>query len=153
MTGDNDSIQRALNEAKRRALEERYGAHFGGDPDNLPPELERDWLEYIEEFERQFEHADLTTVRAFIGNPTFPAVGTMSTDELASELERLLELLDRNSIHVEFPDTISTAEQYRSITEELFDEEMDDIRIDGMVHVFMYGERNEDDGENPPTWL
>jgi hypothetical protein len=148
MTGDNDSIQRALNEAKRRALQERYGAIFGGETDGLPPDLERDWLEYIEEFERKSEQADFITVRAFLGNPRFPPVGTMTTGELAIELQRLLELLDQNAVHVEFPPNITTAEQYRSITEELFDEEMEDIRIDGMVHVFIYGEGNDEDAED-----
>ncbi len=139
MTGDNESIQRALNEAKKRALEKRYGAKFGGQSDGLPPDLERDWLEYIEEFERKSEQADFVTVRTFLGDPVFPPAGSLTAAELAREFERLLGLLDENTVHVEFPPHISTAEQYRSITEELFNEEMEDIRIDGMVHVFVYG--------------
>jgi hypothetical protein len=35
-----DRIQRALNESKKRELEEKYGAHFSEDESRLPPEIE-----------------------------------------------------------------------------------------------------------------
>jgi hypothetical protein len=53
----NDSIQRALNEAKKQELREKYGAEFHARDGDIPPEVEGRWLREIEEFERQFEYA------------------------------------------------------------------------------------------------
>jgi hypothetical protein len=139
---NDEHLQRALNEAKRHMLEERFGARFGGGSSSLPPDIERDWLDYVERFEVKFENAETVTVRAFLGSPHFPLLGELLLDELPRELDRLLTTLDDNNIQVEFPEQISREEKYRSITEELFNEEIENIRIEGMVHVFIYGETN-----------
>ena len=64
-----DRIQRALNERKRKDLEEKYGARFSFDESDAPPEIIGEWLDTVEEFERQFKTAGRTTVRAYAGNP------------------------------------------------------------------------------------
>lgn len=76
ITPDNQSIddlrrriQAALNDSKRDVLREQYGMlHEHHSPD-LSSEMESEWLDYVLEFERQFENAPRTTVRARIGDP------------------------------------------------------------------------------------
>lgn len=146
-----DPVQRALNDAKRRNLEERFGATFSGTSSGLPPEVERKWLEYVEELEELFEKAEMTTVRMFVGNPPVRLLGEIPPAELSRELNRLLLILDANDISVHFPEDLSDAEKYRSITEELLDTETEDIRVDGMLHLFCYGDSadGEDDSVSP----
>lgn len=150
--GNDDSIQRALNEQRKRRLAERYGAMFNDESSQLPPEVESDWLGYIEEFEQKFENSKITTVRTFVGNPQVRLLGEIPPNELSRELERLLVILDENNIIIEFPANISNAEKYRSITEELFNEETEDVRIEGMMHVFIYGESDlTEEEDDMPT--
>jgi len=142
-----DPIQRALNEAKKEELRQKYGAAFSaGDPE-LPPDIESKWLSSIEEFEQKFESAETTTVRRFIGSPAFRPLGEITPEELEKELGELLELLEANDILVHFGREVSPAETYRFITEELMDVEMEDVRIEGMTHNYVYEEFHPDDVE------
>ena len=62
-------IQESLIEAKREQLREQYGMQFDQLDSQLTPEAKNEWLDYVLEFERQFENAQTTTVRERIGNP------------------------------------------------------------------------------------
>ena len=132
------ALERSLIEEKKRAMEAEFGCHFGGGNSSIPPELEWDWLHYIEEFERQFRQNRETTVRRFVGNPAVRPLSELSDGQIAGELARLLDLLAGNSIIVHFTGPLSAGEMYRFVAEELLDEEMDDIRIPGMTHNFLY---------------
>jgi hypothetical protein len=142
---ETESIQRALNDAKKRELEEKYGGTFHSSDPNLPPDIEADWLRSIEEFERQFSAASETTVRRFIGNPVILPLSELSPEQLRPALDGLLTLLESNNVIVHFDRIISDREAYRFLTEELLDHEMDDIRIEGMTQNFLYEEFHPDD--------
>jgi len=142
---DQRRIQRALNEAKKRELKEKYGADFSNGESKLPPEMEADWLHYIEEFERQYQNAEQVTVREFIGNPTIKPLADIPPEELQSELDRVLDVMAEHNVGLDFLCEVSLQEQYRFITEELFNEEMDDMRIEGMNHNFIYEEFHPND--------
>lgn len=135
-----DQIQRALNEAKKRSLEERFGGKFSSTGPELPPEVEAEWLENIEEFERQFEQAAQITVGRYIGDPVLRRFGDIPPCEVEAELDRLLEILVSNNIEVHFDASVPFGERYKFITEELLKEEMDDIRVDGMTQHFIFEE-------------
>lgn len=142
MSRDNheEEIQRALNESKKRSLEERYGGRFSSTGPDLPPEIEAEWLENIEEFERQFEQAGQTTVAKYIGDPALRRLVDVPSEELDAALTEITELLASNNIEVHFDASVPATERYRFITEELLAEEMDDIRVDGMTQHFIYEE-------------
>ncbi len=140
MQSDQDRIQRALNEAKKRDLEERYGGTFHESGESLPPDVEAEWLASIEQFERQFAGAGRVTVRHYIGNPVLRPLAEIPPPRLKEELDHLLELLSSNNILIHFHRKVSDAEAYRFITEELLDHEIDDIRVDGMTLNFLYEE-------------
>jgi hypothetical protein len=141
---EQERIQRALNQAKKLALEEKYGAHFGGDS-KLSPQLESQWLNYIEEFESQFEHAQRIIVRDFVGNPIFKPLGEIPPDQLEIELNSVLEFLSLHEISADSVAEVSDQEFYRFITTELMNQEIDDIHIDGMMHCFTYEDFHPND--------
>jgi hypothetical protein len=147
MPANDENIQRALNEAKKAELQQKYGATFLTSDSRIPPDIESRWLSNIEEFEQKFESAETTTVRRFIGNPVFRPLGEIPPGKLEEELEGVLHLLDANDIVVHFGYTISPAEVYRFLAEELMDVEMQDVRIEGMTHNYLYEEFHPDDAE------
>ena len=142
---EQDRIQRALNEAKKHEIEEKYGGTFHSCDPNLPPELEADWLRSIEEFERQFAAAKQTTVRRYIGSPPVIPLAQIPPSELKRALGALLALLESHNVIVHFGRTVSDSEAYRFLTEELLDHEMDDIHIEGLTQNFLYEEFHPDD--------
>jgi hypothetical protein len=137
-----------MNEQKKRDLEDRYGARFSGTPNSLPPEAEAEWLDYISEFERQYAENGQITVREFVGNPDVRPLTAIPPDELPASTNMLMELLFANNIEVHFDREVSDAEVYRFVTEELFREKMDNIRIEQMMHTFVYDEFHPDEVSN-----
>lgn len=144
-----ERAQRIVNDLKRKELEERYGAVFSApDESEIPSEVEAQWLENIDEFERQFENAAQIPLREFVGSPSIRPVADIPPSEVPAELDALLELLGENEVVVDFPDEIDEVEAYRFITEELLDEKIDDIRVPGMVLHFMYSEFHPGEDED-----
>ena len=151
MSIDEDAVQRALNETKKRELREQFGAEFHSGQRELPPEIEGRWLREIEEFERKFAGAGEITVRAFIGNPPVLPLGAIPSDELQSALEGLLEILRSNDIEIVFGRSVSPAEAYRFLTEEILGEKIADVRIEGLTLQFLYDEYHPDPAEEAAT--
>ncbi len=149
---EQDRIQRILNEKKKRELEEQYGMIFSDEEMELPPEVEGEWLDYVAEFERQFEDAEQITIREFIGNPVIKPLADIAEDDLEAELEQLFELLIENGIHLDFLTDVDETEMYRFIAEEFLDEEMDNIRIEGMMHGFIYEDFHPSDEYDSAFW-
>jgi len=149
MTNDDESnedrIQRALNESKKRELEEKYGMDFSKGESKAPPEIEEQWLNYIDQFEQQFEHAKAITVREFIGNPSVMPLSEIPPEKLDEELERLVELMLEHEVILDFLAPTPLEEKYRFITEEFLDEEISDMRIRGMHHRYIYEEFHPND--------
>lgn len=145
MTPDNqwiDDIRRriqvALNESKRDVLRDQYGMIDEYHSPDMPPEVEGQWLDYITEFERQFENAPRITVRARIGDPTLPPIDALNEDELVEAVDALIDLLAAHYIAVDFLGDVDYETVYRYLTKELLDYEMDDIRIPDTWVRFIY---------------
>jgi hypothetical protein len=143
-----DRIQRILNEKKKDDLREQYGMQMEYHSEDISPQAEGEWLDYITEFERQFENAKQITVRERIGNPAIRLLTEIPESELEAELDGLLELLDQNNIAIDFIHEQDDHETYRFITEELLDEMTDDIRIPGMISHFIYEEFHPNDQDD-----
>lgn len=137
-------IQEALNQAKRLELQQKYGARFP-EGSALPPEVEEQWLNNIEEFERQYEHSREITVREFLGNPTFPALEDLPPGNLEEELASALDFLAHNDIAVDCLAEVSNEDLYRFVTVELMQADINDVRIPGMTHHFIYEEFHPND--------
>lgn len=144
-------IQKALNQAKRRELEKKYGAHFSEGESKAPPHIESEWLNYIEEFERQFENAKRTKIQEFLGFPTFKPIDDIPRERLEAELNSVEEFLSLHDISVDCLADVSDEDFYRFLTTELIDEEIDDISIEGMQHCFIYEEFHPNDEHDTKT--
>lgn len=142
-------IQAALTDSKRDILRDQYGMIHEHHSPEMPPEMESKWLDYLLEFERQFENAARITVRAFIGDPAPPPIDTLNPDDLAAAVDALMDLLAAHSIAVDFLGNVDYETVYRYLTEELLDEEIDDIRIPDMWLHFTYAT----DGYNAESWV
>lgn len=135
-----DRIQRALNESKRNELRERYGMAFNRVSEDVPPDMEAEFLLRVEEFERRWEERRAITVREYLGDPDVRPFDEIPPDQISVELERVTAILAGNNIHLHFICPVPDDVAYRFITGEFFDHEIDDIRIEGMVHGFIYEE-------------
>lgn len=148
-----DRIQRIMNDYKRKELTEKYGGQFSpeANPD-LPPEVEAQWLDNIDEFERQFENANRIILSDFLGSPSIRPLADIPPAEIEAQLDQLLDLLAGHGVYVDFLHDIEDAEAYRFITEELLNEEIDDIRIPGMEQHFIYEEFHPNDTDDATFW-
>jgi hypothetical protein len=148
--------QQALNNAKKEQLNDQYGIAFTDPDSELPPDVEAEWLNHVEEFERQYASCKRITVGGYCGNPTLRPVAEIPDEDIASELAALLHLLEANNVHIHFLAGVDDREAYRFITEDLFGEEMDDIRIEGMTCNFIYEEfypNDEYDAAQDARWF
>ncbi|MEA3447573.1 MAG: hypothetical protein U9Q98_03865 [Bacteroidota bacterium] len=140
---DKDINKRIDNELKKKEMQKKYGAQFGGSSD-LPPDIESEWLSNIEKFEEQFENAKQITVHKRLGEPTFKAESELSDIQLANEIERLYKIMDKEYISLDVLSEVDDREIYRFITEELFQQEIDDMDLPGTWSCFIYEEFHPD---------
>jgi hypothetical protein len=141
----NQRIQRALNEAKKRELAERYGAHFSEGSPELPQDIESRWLEDIEEFERHFENAPRCSVRQLLDFPEFKPLDQIPAGQLEQELDKALDLLTRHNVVVDCLAAVSDEDLYRFITAELLDQEVDNMKMEGWNTCFIYEDFHPND--------
>jgi hypothetical protein len=138
---------KAENEFLKMKLMLEQGAQFGGNKKNeLPVEIENEFLKNIMAFEKQFE--ERKTIKLFdkIGRPQqFKPVDEIldsDTDEAWNDLHDFLGEHDIN-LDVCSPN-ISNRELYRFTIEELFEHEMDDMNLPGWSTNFIYDEFHPD---------
>jgi hypothetical protein len=127
------------NELRKLKMSAEKGAVFGGSG-NLPPEIEKAWLDQIENFDKSWENAKQTTLFKFLGEPDFKLVAEISKKQLPGELKRITRLMKKNGIELDTVCDYGDAVIYQFITEELFLAEVDDIRVPGMTNHFIYEE-------------
>jgi len=106
----------------------------------LPDELENEWLNNIYEFEKLYQDAKEISVYERLGKPEYKKISCMSDEEVTFELNRLQNMMDQNSLSLNFLCEYNDNSKYEFITEELFAEIIDDIRIEGMRTTFIYEE-------------
>src|SRR6185436_5678845 len=117
------------------------GAVFGP-AEKLPADVENEFLNHIVEFEKQAENPIQTTVFKKIGCPQhFPKVETIPEAEIDLQWQKLEEYLGEHGINMGCCSlNVSNRELYRFTTEELFNLEVSDINIPGMICGFIYDE-------------
>lgn len=128
-------IQDSLRQSKRDELRDKFGMQAGYTNPKLPPEEEIAWLDSVLEFERQFENVKIVTVRERIGNPDIKPLDEIPLYALGQAVDDLLHLLAENGVGVDFLGDFDDIAAYRYLTEELLDEEIDDLR-GGWMSVF-----------------
>ncbi len=135
---------KAENDFLKMKLMLEQGAEFGNmDTQNqLPANVENQFLNYIMEFEKHAENPTYIKVFDKIGRPTqFKPVAEILDNEIEDEWGNLLTYLGKHNINFDVcSPNISMRELYRFVTEELFEHEMSDINIPGATSNFIYDE-------------
>jgi hypothetical protein len=133
----------AENDYIKMKLMLEKGAEFGAfGEEDVNPEIENIFLKNVMEYERQFDQQKMIRVFDKIGRPAhFKPVAEIPDAEIKENWNILSEHLFRHGISLGVcSPNVSTRELYRFATEELFNYEMDDISVPGMVHGFIYDE-------------
>lgn len=130
---------RAENNLLKLKLTLEYGMQME-ETSKLSPGVENQWLKSVYAFEKQFKDAKKIKVYEYIGRPAFRKWDALAASETAKELHRLRTIMAENEVELGCICKYDDATIYRFITEELFEHEMDDMRIPGMTCHFTYEE-------------
>lgn len=135
---------KAENEFLKMKLMLEKGAQFGKmeTDSELSPDIENEFLNYIMEFEKQSENPTYIKVFDKIERPTNFKPSSLIPDELIEQAwQNLSDYLNQYQINLDVcSPNISSRELYRFTVEELFEHEMSDMHVPGMMHCFIYDE-------------
>ena len=127
------------NEILKMQLNAEYGMKFSNEPiEELPPEVEHAWLKSIQRFERAYAENKTILCYDLIGRPDFAFAETLSESAIKVELKRLVTLLEKHHVIVDYIEDISDFEIYRFVTEKLFQEELLHLPDGSMVNHFTF---------------
>lgn len=135
------------NEFLKMKMMLESGARFGSmSEEGLAPETENQFLKYIMAFEKQAQERKMIKVFDKIERPThFKPVDEISDDNIGNAWKTLDEYLKKYGIELVFLSPKVTArELYRFTVEELFDHEMNDMDLPGMISTFTYDDFHSD---------
>ena len=142
---DEERLAAENNFLKMKLMIER-GAEFIGCSDDVPEEVQNEFLNNIIAFEEQFDKRK--TIRVFdkLGQPShFKPSAEIDDKDIETAWTELLACLNEHGIDVGVcSPNISTRELYRFVTEELFQYEADDLDMPGWVSHFIYDEFHPD---------
>ena len=132
------------NEFLKMKLMLEQGAQFGTmqTDSEMPAGIENEFLNYIMAYEKQAVERKMIKIFDKIERPNhFKPVNEIPEDEIENAWNNLDEYLRKYSIELSVcSPNISDRELYRFTTEELFDHEMNDMNVPGMMSCFTYDE-------------
>ncbi len=135
---------KAENEFLKMKLMLEQGAQFGTmqTDSELPAGIENEFLNYIMAYEKQAVERKMIKIFDKIERPNhFKPVNEIPEDEIENAWNNLDEYLRKYSIELSVcSPNISDRELYRFTTEELFNHEMNDMNVPGMMSCFTYDE-------------
>ncbi len=134
---------RMENELLKLKLQAQFGASLE-EGEDLPPEIENEFLKNVYAFEQNQGAYTPIKVIDYLGKPDFPKTADQDEESLKIEYDRLIDLMDKKSIAVDFIRPRDNRFKYKFIIEELFDHEMDNNGFPGMTCNFIYEEFHPD---------
>jgi hypothetical protein len=142
--GNEDDLEklRIENEVKKMKLMLEHGALFSepSGSKTIDPFIENEFLNNIMAFEDSYQNAERILLYDFIGRPDFIKAEAIPDTQISAELEKIMNILNENGIQLDTLCDVEEREMYRFVTEELFQHEMDNMRIPGMMCNFIYEE-------------
>ncbi|MEP7128349.1 MAG: hypothetical protein ABI729_05750 [Chitinophagales bacterium] len=145
---DNDPEEqlREENELLRIKIQAQFGGHSDSN-DDLPPEIENEFLKNVLAFEEQYSKTTYTPVKVstILGDLHFKKSEELNDEVFKKEWKRLNQLLEEKSIGVDFLRPRDDRFKYKFITEELFEHETDgSMIVPHMNWNFIYEEFHPD---------
>ncbi len=136
----------------RNQLDEMSGgtAMFGGMGEQLPPELELQFLEHV----RSFEAAETTTLRKILSEEGYrmATADTLSELEISTEVWEVLQRLADIHCYLDATDHLSDRGLYEKI-DAMLDEPAEDFRLMGEGSACFLEVLNACEEEDDQTWL
>ena len=130
---------RIENELLKLKMQAESGALFGGGG-NLPPEVENEFLQEVQQFEDAWQQVNFVKVYDLLGRPTYQKIEDLGDAEVEAELGRLREEMAKKGVFLDAIGDYPPQVIYRFITEELFEHETDDLQLAGWTKNFIYEE-------------
>lgn len=132
------------NQMLKMDLEQKFGKPIRlneeDDKHKLPLFIENEFLKHMSAFEQHIRTAKETTVFDLIGKPTFKPAGSITEHKLNAEIKRVVKLLGKHNIIVDFIGEYSPQIIYQFLTVELMEKMISDMRIPGFINHFIYEE-------------
>jgi len=131
---------RIENELLKIKLKAQFGEAFQmGMGEEIPPEIENQFLKNVLAFEQAHTNTEYTTVYERIGKPAYRPANELTKEEMEAASQLLLTLMEEQQINLDFCDGPYDDEiVYRFITEEFFKQEVEKAPVDGMNSCFIY---------------
>jgi len=138
----NDDQLRFDNEVRKLKLTLGSGAKFYscGDGPDLPPEVEKEFLDNIEKFETQLQLAKDILVFDFLGRPDFRKEEELSDQEIITELEKVETLMLEKRMVCDKLFEVDDRVFYKFLTEELFYTQTTSICVPAFLKHVIYEE-------------
>lgn len=137
---DPEQNLRIENEILKLKMQAERGALFGGKLEDLPPEVEAEFLKNVRQFEDSFDKARQITIYECIGQPEYKKAEELMPEEVKGEITRIIELMHSKNIILEVLGQYELSVIYKFITEELFQENIREVNFPGYIHNFIYEE-------------
>jgi hypothetical protein len=140
---DPEENLRMENQLLELKLQAEFGARtFLGD--NLPAEVENEFLKNVLEFETSFSQSEEARIRDILGNPCMKPETELDDMQVEFFLNEVTEMMLTKNIAVDFGGEYDNRTKYKFITEELFEESIFQSGIPGMIMHFIYEEFHPD---------
>ena len=113
---------------------------FVYDDPGLPPGIASEIPEHVYCFEKAWQDSKMICIYELLKKPHFLPLKDLDEKTVHVELKRLMELMEENQISLEIPVGKPPGDVYRFITEFLFIQEIDDLKLEGLSRYFIYNE-------------
>lgn len=135
-----ERLQMENNLLKSKLIAEHKGTFSENEESALSPEVENEWLNSMYNFEQAFKNAKTVPLYKFIGEPAFKPSAELDKGSVEKELERLQQIMADHGVVLDCICEYEDRVIYEFITQELFNHEMEDVKIKGMTTNFIYEE-------------
>lgn len=108
------------------------------DDPGLPPGIASEIPEHVYRFEKAWQDSKTVSIYELLNKPFFLSEKDLDNETLTVELKRITDLMEQNKISLEIPAGTEPKDVYRFITEFLFKQEIDDLKLEGLSRHFIY---------------
>ena len=134
---------RLENEIQKINLEINHGATSFYSAEDLPPEIEKMFLDNVTQFEANYAAGKQIPIYDFIGQPDLPDFE--SIQDFKTAVEDLQNILEQKNIVITSPEKMTDQGFYRFLTQDFLAHEITDMEQNGMIQYFSYDEFRHDE--------
>jgi hypothetical protein len=103
-----------------------------------PVDIASDLPGHVYSFEQAWKQARPVKVFELLGKPSFLREKEIDDNAVGKELDTIINIMRQNNISLAIPADKSPRDVYRFVTEVLFEQEVDDLKMGGLGRNFIY---------------